>query len=97
VSSILGGAVQLASSGAAVTAGAAARGGRTAQRMDSAARSMMDTVQESAGEVVSNAREGATRGAWFALLGLGLSAAAAALGAAQRAREGPGEPTAIGR
>jgi hypothetical protein len=49
----------------------------------------MDTVQESAGEVISDTREGATRGAWFALLGLGLSAAAAALGAAQRAREGP--------
>jgi hypothetical protein len=97
VSSILGGAVQLASSGAAVTAGAAAQDSRIAQRMDSAARSMMDTVQESAGEVVSNAREGATRGAWFALIGLALSAGAAALGAAQKAREGPEVPTAIRR
>ena len=87
VSSILGGAVQLASSGAAATAGTMAQGGRGAQRMDSAARSMMDTVQASAGEVVSNTREGAARGAWFALLGLALSAGAAALGAAQKARE----------
>ena len=87
VSSLLGGAVQLASSGAAVTAGTAAQGGRVAQSMDSAARSMMDTIQESAGEVVSNTREGAARGAWFALLGLALSAGAAALGAAQKAHD----------
>jgi hypothetical protein len=60
VSSLLGGAVQLASSGAAVTAGTAAQGGRTAQRVDSAARSMVDTIQESAGEVISDIREGAT-------------------------------------
>ncbi|HEY9517519.1 MAG TPA: hypothetical protein VIQ74_17805 [Gemmatimonadaceae bacterium] len=87
VSSLLGGAVQLASSGAAGTAGTAAQGGRVAQSMDSAARSMMDTIQESAGEVVSNTREGAARGAWFALLGLALSAGAAALGAAQKAHD----------
>lgn len=87
VSSLLGGAVHLASSGAAATAGTVAQGGRAAQRMDSAARSMMDTIQQSAGEVVGSAREGAARGAWFALLGLALSAGAAALGAAQKARD----------
>lgn len=95
VSGILGGAMQFASSGAAATAGAAAQGGPAAQRMGEAARSMMDTVQENAGEVVSDAREGAERGAWFALIALGLSAAAAALGAARRVRDerystGPG-------
>jgi hypothetical protein len=87
VSGILGGAVQLAASGAAATASAAAQDSPAAQRLGNAARSMMDTVQESAGEVVSNTREGAERGAWFALLGLGLSAAAAALGSAQRAHD----------
>lgn len=87
VSSLLGGAVHFASSGAAATAGTVAQGGRAAQRMDSAARSMMDTIQQSAGEVVGSAREGAARGAWFALLGLALSAGAAALGAAQKARD----------
>jgi hypothetical protein len=87
VSGILGGAVHLASSGAAATASAAAQDSPAAQRLGNAARSMMDTVQESAGEVVSNTREGAERGAWFALLGLGLSAAAAALGSAQRAHD----------
>ena len=87
VSSILGGAVQLASSGATAAASTVAQGGRPAQSMDSAAQSMMDTVQQSAGEVVSNTREGAARGAWFALLGLALSAGAAALGAAQKAHD----------
>jgi hypothetical protein len=48
---------------------------------------MMDTIQQSAGEVIGNTREGATRGAWFALIGLALSAGAAALGAAQKAPE----------
>jgi hypothetical protein len=87
VGSLLGGALQAASSGAAATAGAVAQGGRPAQRVDSAAQSMMDTVQQSAGEVIGSAREGAARGAWFALLGLALSAGAAALGAAQKAPE----------
>lgn len=89
VSSVLGGAMQVASSGAAATAGTVAQGGRPAQRVDSAARSMMDTIQQSAGEVVDTAREGAARGAWFALLGLVLSAGAAALGAARKAPEHP--------
>jgi hypothetical protein len=94
ISSVLGGAVRLASSAAVAGAGAVARGGELGRQADSAARAtarqgqaMIDTLQQSAGEVVNQASEGAATAAWITLLALVLSAAAAALGAAQKARE----------
>lgn len=94
ISSLLGGAVQLASNAATVTAGTVARGGPAARRVDSAASSVarraqstMDTLQQSAGEVINETKGSVARGAWLALLGLALTAAAAALGAAQKAPE----------
>lgn len=89
IGSLLGGAMQVATTAATATAGAVAQGGRPARLADSVARrakATMDTIQQSAGEVVSENKGDAAKGAWLALLGLALSAGAAALGAAQKAR-----------
>ena len=67
---------------------------RTADRVSSAAQQLQaqvgqltDTLRERAGEVAGAATDQAATGAWFALLGLGLAVAAAAMGAASTARE----------
>ncbi|MBX6330948.1 MAG: hypothetical protein IRY91_03775, partial [Gemmatimonadaceae bacterium] len=61
VGSLLGGAVQLASGAAAATAGTVAHGGpavdSAAQATSRRARAMLDTVQQSAGEVLGETKE----------------------------------------
>lgn len=89
IGSLVGGALQVATTAATATAGAAGRGGQPARVADTLARraqSAMDTIQQSAGEVVSENKGDAAKAAWLALLGLALSAGAATLGAAQKAR-----------
>ena len=65
---------------------------RTADRVTSAAQGLQaqlgqltDTLRERAGDVAGAATDQAATGAWFALLGLGLAVAAAAMGAASTA------------
>ncbi len=102
VSALAGGAFRLAGGALGATTNAAAqvatgRGGasedlrnqaeRAAERGQALADSLSDTVRARAGEVARDADRAAGKGAWLALLALGLSLAAAVGGATRTARQ----------